>query len=140
MFKELERFKRQSGPTSPNPTTSGKSTPTTSSSGRSSVKRKNPRKQYRNRKFCLTCLTDFKSKQYALNDVCLNPLYNVSESELRYLNMCPETSAFCQIEVYTVNGIFSGLERRCATICVPVCFQRFVFVNFVTYLNFINLN
>lgn len=87
-------------------------------------KRKNGRKLFKNRKYCLNCLTDFKSKAYTLSDVCLNPLANITESEIRYLNMCPESSAYCQTEVYTVNGIFSGLERRCATICVPICFQR----------------
>lgn len=90
-------------------------------------RRKAPRKSFKNRKFCLSCLTDFKTKIYSLNDFCLNPLMNVTEAELRFLNMCPETSQFCQTEVYTVNGVLSGLERRCSTLCTPLCFQRFVF-------------
>ena len=87
-------------------------------------RRKAPKKSLRNRKGCLSCLTDFKNKPYTHNDVCLNPLRNTTEAESRFFNVCPETSEFCQIEVFTVNGVFSGMERRCSTICKPVCFQR----------------
>lgn len=89
-------------------------------------RRKAPKKSLRNRKGCLSCLTDFKNKPYTHNDVCLNPLRNSTEAESRFFNVCPETSEFCQIEVFTVNGVFSGMERRCSTICKPVCFQRWV--------------
>ena len=100
-------------------------------------RRKAPRKSLKdlkNRKFCLSCLTDFKTRPYNLRDACLNPLTNLTEAELRFLNMCPETSQFCQTEVFTVNGVFSALERRCSTICTPVCFQRYAFYTFADCL------
>ena len=37
----------------------------------------------KNRAYCLTCLTDFKTKLFDERDTCLNPLYNVTDAELR---------------------------------------------------------
>lgn len=80
-------------------------------SGRDNRRRKASKKaSFENRRFCLNCLTDFKVKSLSLNDFCLNPLGNLTETRLRFLNMCPESSQFCQTEVYTINGVLSGTK------------------------------
>ena len=67
----------------------------------------------KNRGYCLTCLEDFKFKPYDPKvNLCVNPLYNITEAEIRYLNMCPENAHQCMIEVGTVNGVLYSYERR----------------------------
>jgi hypothetical protein len=95
----------------------------------------------KNRAYCLTCLTDFKSKSFDQFDTCLNPIANLTDAELRlvtptliairvelmrrhcdrYFNMCPESARQCMVEIATVNGVFVGIERRCTSSCSSGC-------------------
>ncbi|RWS12633.1 hypothetical protein B4U79_11144 [Dinothrombium tinctorium] len=38
--------------------------------------------------------------------------------------MCPREAKICQVEITTINKVFSGIERRCAVNCYPTCFTR----------------
>ncbi|RWS27384.1 hypothetical protein B4U80_08672 [Leptotrombidium deliense] len=87
-------------------------------------KKKKKKVDFKNRLYCFTCLADYSVKKVDIGDPCINPLFNATDSQQRYLTMCPREAKMCQVEITTINKVFSGIERRCSTNCYPTCFTR----------------
>ncbi|XP_074602582.1 uncharacterized protein LOC141856213 [Brevipalpus obovatus] len=97
------------------------------SSGQSQRKprpRKKPRPDYRKKFHCLVCLSDFGTKKINFQDTCINPAVNVTDAEFKWLVVCPSDTTTCAYEVHTINGVFTAIERRCASSCLPNCYTE----------------
>lgn len=92
--------------------------------GQKKSRKSKKKPDYKKKYHCLVCLSDYANKKINFKDTCINPAVNVTDAETRWLTVCPADTNYCAYELHTINDVFTAIERRCATSCVPNCYTE----------------